>query len=67
MEYEKDFGSKFSFGYGTSATAGAGRLSDAEIKSNKTNIRHIKRTAVKTVFKAAAAALLVASALKKKK
>lgn len=53
MEYQKDFGDKFSIGYGTMKTAGNGDLSDTHEIPKSMKYRHDRREIMKTAAKAA--------------
>ena len=52
MEYQKNFGDKFSIGYGTSRTVGKGNLAEAEEVPKSMKYRHDRREILKTAAKA---------------
>ena len=53
MEYQKDFGDKFSIGYGTMKTACSGDLSDSNEVPKSMKYRHDRREIAKAAAKAA--------------
>ncbi|MBO4878108.1 MAG: hypothetical protein J5501_08900 [Ruminococcus sp.] len=53
MEYQKDFGDKFSIGYGTMKTAGSGDLSQSREIPKSMKYRHDRREILVAAGKAA--------------
>lgn len=66
MEFEKNIGDKFTFGFGSAKTAGAGTL-DKAVEAPDVRTKYDKKTIAKNAAKAAAltAAVLVKHKLKK--
>ena len=71
MEYQKDFGDKFSIGYGTMKTAGKGDLSGTREIPKSMKYKHDRKelllTAVKTALLTTVAVLNIGYRMKKKK